>query len=182
MSNAFRNWTSLVNVTLPFYTKSVDDMSFLFYGCISLTYIFMSSFTIENYVNSKYMNYMFYDCRSLKSISHLDFFTNRTQVYFNNTNLQDISYMFSGCSSLTSIDLSKFITKNVKNYEGLFNNCPKLEYIDISPFTHNNLPKSNLSIFNNNYPLKGTIIISKDFQNIAEIPKSLKIEIIYNNN
>ena len=182
MSNAFRNCTSLVNATLPFYTKSVEDMSFLFYGCISLTYIFMSSFTIENYVNSKYMNYMFYDCRSLKSISHLDFFTNRTQVYFNNTNLQDISYMFSGCSSLTSIDLSKFITKNVKNYEGLFNNCPKLEYIDISPFTHNNLPKSNLSIFNNNYPLKGTIIINKDFHNRAEIPKSLKTEIINNNN
>jgi len=89
--------------------------------------------------------------------------------------------MFSGCSSLTSIDLSKFITKNVKNYEGLFYNCPKLEYIDISPFTHNNLSKSNLSIFNYNYPLKGTIYINEDFLKRIDIPSTLQNETNNNN-
>ena len=176
MSNAFRNCTSLEKAYLSFYTNSVEDMSSLFYGCISLTNIFILSFTVEDYISTKYMNYMFYDCRSLKSISHLDLFTNRTQVYFNNTNLEDISCMFSGCSSLTSIDFSKFITNNVKNYEGLFYNCPKLEYIDISSFTHNNLPKSNLSIFNNHYPLNGIIYINKDFINRTEIPSTLQIK------
>ena len=89
--------------------------------------------------------------------------------------------MISGCSSLTSIDLSNFNTKNIKNYEGLFYNCPKLEYIDIFPFTHNNLPKSNLSIFNNNYTLKGTIYINEDFKNRIEIPSTLQIEANNNN-
>jgi len=181
ISNAFRNCTSLSYVNLFFYTEFVEDMSSLFYGCISLTNISILSFSTAYSVNSKYMNYMFYDCRSLKSISHLYFFNKEYLVDFNNTNLQDISYMFSGCSSLTSIDLSKFFTKNVKNYEGLFYNCPKLEYIDIFPFTNNNLPNSNLSIFNNNYPLKGTIYINEDFKNRIEIPSTLQIETNNNN-
>ena len=179
MSNAFRNCTSLVNVDLFLYTFFVEDMSYLFYGCISLTNISFISASSKN--THKYMNYMFYDCRSLKSISHLYFF-NESQIFIRGSDLQDISYMFSGCSSLTSIDLSKFITRNVKNYEGLFYNCPKLEYIDISSFTHNNLPKSNLSIFNNNSPLKGTIYINKDFLNRIEIPSTLQIEDGTNNN
>ena len=72
MSNAFRNCTFLVYADLYFHIDYVEDMSFMFYGCISLTNISILSFSTNNTVNSsKYMNYMFYDCRSLKSISHL---------------------------------------------------------------------------------------------------------------
>jgi len=181
MSNAFRNCISLEYVEFSSFTRDVEDMSSLFYGCISLTSIYMEAFSELFGVNSKYMNYMFYDCRSLKSVNHLYLFNKEYLVDFNTTNLKDISYMFSGCSSLTSIDLSKFITKNVKNYEGLFYNCPKLEYIDISPFTHNNLTKSNLSIFNYNYPLKGTIYINEDFLKRIDIPSTLQNETNNNN-
>jgi len=74
-----------------------------------------------------------------------------------------------------------FTTKKVNNYEGLFYNCPKLEFIDISLFTHNNLPNSNLSIFNNNYPLKGIIYINEIFKNRIEISSTLHIETNSNN-
>ena len=82
--------------------------------------------------------------------------------------------------SLISIDFSNFITKNVRNYEGIFYNCEKLEYIDISSFTHNNLPIKNLSIFNHNFPSNGTIYINDNFCSQIEIPQNLLIEIINN--
>ena len=129
MSNAFNNCTSLVHDDLLFYTDYVEDESFMFYGCISLSNIPIRSSSTAYYYNSKYMNYMFYDCRSLKSIIYLYFFNKEFQVDLNNTNLKDISYMLLGCSSLNSIDLSNFNTKNIKNYEGLFYNCTKLQYI-----------------------------------------------------
>ena len=83
--------------------------------------------------------------------------------------------MFSGCSSLTSIDLSRFITRNIKNYEDIFYNCKKLSYIDISSFEHNNLPSSNLSIFDDNYPFNTTIIINEDFSKRIKIPSNSTI-------
>ena len=174
MSNAFKNCTSLVSVKLDFASDSMEDMSYLFYGCISLTYIYI--YPLIYYLGNKYlkyMNYMFYDCHLLKNIEV-------SEIKLNTTNLLDLSYMFSGCTSLISIDFSNFITKNVRNYEGIFYNCENLEYIDISSFTHNNLPVKNLSIFNYNFPSNGTIYINDDFCSQIEIPQTLVIEIINN--
>jgi len=171
MSNAFRNCTSLVSIDLLFITE-YEDMSYLFMGCTSLTHI-------DGYFDlsyAKYMNNMFYDCNSLQSV---DIFETPNYnycpplwpfCYLNSRNLIDVSKMFSGCSSLTSIDLSRFITRNIKNYEDIFYNCKKLSYIDISSFEHNNLPSSNLSIFDDNYPFNTTIIINEDFSKRIKIP------------
>ena len=175
MSNAFRNCTSLVSIKLDFLLKA-EDMSYLFFGCISLTFIDIMHFINPDHI--KYMNYMFYDCSSLKSLNNLfDFNKNISTAKLNTTNLLDISYMFSGCSSLISIDFSNFMMKNVINYKGIFYDCEKLEYIDISTFTHNNLPDSNLSIFNDNCPSNGNIYINYDFYFKTTIPKNLKLYI-----
>ena len=80
----------------------------------------------------------------------------------NTSNLLDISNMFSGCTSLFYIDL-KINTQNIRNYEGLFYNCNNLQFINITYFTHNNLPDSNLSIFNDKIPLNTTIFMKRDF-------------------
>ena len=185
MSNAFRNCTSLVSIDLNFYTE-YEDMSSLFMGCTSLTHI--SSYFVPSY--TKYMNNMFYDCHSLKSIDFYDlypfnhpswdpfycpswtphyYWEPHYSCHFNTSNLIDISKMFLGCSSLTTIDLSMFITQNIKNYEGMFYNCKNLSYIDISSFSHNNLPSSNLSIFDENYPFNTTIIIEEQFSKRIKI-------------
>ena len=192
ISNAFRNCTSLVSIDLDFYTE-YEDMSSLFMGCSSLTNI--SVFFDPSY--TKYMNNMFYDCHSLKTINFYDlypfnydslhpfycpswgthyYWEDHYSCHFNTSNLIDMSKMFSGCSSLTSIDLSMFITQNIKNYEGIFYNCKKLSYIDISSFTNiNNLPYSNLSIFDDNYPFNTTIIINEDFSKRIKIPSTSTI-------
>ena len=94
MSNVFRNCTSLVYADLNFLAQFVEDISFMFYGCISLTNISIYASSKYDYHNAKYMNYMFYDCRSLKSISFPYYLNKRFQFYFNISNLQDISYMF----------------------------------------------------------------------------------------
>ena len=85
--------------------------------------------------------------------------------------------MFSGCSSLTSVDLSLYNTNNIKNYEGIFYNCQNLIYSDLSSFTHNNLPDSKLSIFDDTYSSNITIKINKDFISKTKFPSNSKIEI-----
>ena len=86
--------------------------------------------------------------------------------------------MFSGCSSLTSVDLSALVTKNIRDYKGLFYNCNRLSYIDISSFSHNNLTDSKLSIFNDNIPPYSTVIMNTHFYNRIEslIPLDLNIK------
>ena len=126
IKGAFKNCTSLTSIKLRF-DRAFTDMSYLFYGCTSLIKIQANSFT--NGV--KYMNYMLYDCHSLKSWNNA--------LSKGSNLLIDISYMFSGCSSLTSVDLSLYNTTNIKNYEGLFYNCQTLISADISSFNHNNL-------------------------------------------
>ena len=59
MNNLF-NECSLVSIDLSsFNTKSVKDMSFMFFGCTSLVSIDLSKFSTSNV---KYMNNMFADC------------------------------------------------------------------------------------------------------------------------
>ena len=66
-------------------TSSVTNMSYMFYGCSSLTSI--PELDISSVTN---MSYMFSGCSSLTSIPELD-----------TSSVTDMSYMFYGCSSLT---------------------------------------------------------------------------------
>ena len=137
-------------------------------GCISLENMTLSNFLLNNV---KYMNNMFYDCRSLPGMF---FRPNDTNFKFINTsNLVDMRNMLSGCTSLVNVEL-RFNTTNIGSYEGLFYNCSKLEYINIYYFTPNNLSDTNLTIFNDKYPSKGIIYINQDFYNriISQIPSN----------
>ena len=167
MSNAFRNCTSLKNIYLEF-NNDYEDLSYLFMGCISLENMTLSNFLLNNV---KYMNNMFYDCRSLPGMF---FRPNDTNFKFINTsNLVDMRNMLSGCTSLVNVEL-RFNTANIGSYEGLFYNCSKLEYINIYYFTPNNLSDTNLTIFNDKYPSKAIIYINQDFYNriISQIPSN----------
>jgi len=162
MSNAFRNCTSLVNISLM-SDNEYEDLSYLFMGCTSLKCIENSYFYIRNV---KYMNNMFYDCRSMKTMKFVRSDDNKEKekeyYIFKTYNLIDISYMLSGCSSLLVADI-RYYTYNIKNYEGLFYNCNNLAHINIVDFTHNNLPDSNLTIFNDKLPLNASIIMNRNF-------------------
>ena len=166
MKGAFKNCSLLTSIKLRFEI-AYNDMSYLFMGCVSLK-------IIESYLEKgvvKYINYMFYDCKSLKT------FPNSFNLPSNN--LTDMSYMFNGCDMLNKVDLSLLNTKDVINYEGLFYNCKNLMSVNISSFTHNNLPRSNLSIFDDNYSSKIKITMNEEFLKKIKKPSNSIID-LYN--
>jgi len=102
--------------------ESIKDMSYMFYDCKSLKSIDLSNFNINNVHN---MSHMFDGCDSLESINLAN---------FNTKNVINMSYRFSYCKSLKAIDLSNFNTNNVNNMSSMFFSCNSLESIDLSNF------------------------------------------------
>ena len=65
------------------------------------------------------LEYMFYNCRSLKNIKELE--------YLDTRDIDNFSYMFSGCCSLLDIRaLENWIVKNGKNFSSMFQGCSSL--------------------------------------------------------
>ena len=89
-------------------TQNVRDMHRMFYGCISLKHLDLSSFNTENVTE---MGLMFFKSNSL---INLDLYN------FNAKNVTNMCYMLSGCTSLISLDLSNFDTRNIDEMSSLF--------------------------------------------------------------
>ena len=83
------------------FKKLLTSTAFMFYYCISLKSIDISSFNTNTVID---MSYMFVSCESIESISS-----------FNTSNVTDMRDMFSFCYSLKSVILSSFNTCNVIN-------------------------------------------------------------------
>ena len=105
-----------------FDTANVTDMSWMFYGCSSLTALDVSGFDTANVTN---MYDMFDDCSSLTALDVSGFDT---------ANVTDMGWMFSVCSSLTALDLSGFDTANVTAMSYMFSSCSSLTTLDVSGF------------------------------------------------
>ena len=86
----------------------LTNMKGMFYNCLSLKELNLSSFNTNKVTN---MSYMFYNCSSLKELNLSSFNTN---------NVTDMSRMFRDCSSLNELNLSSFNTKNVTNMSNIF--------------------------------------------------------------
>ena len=104
------------------HTLNVDDTSFMFSRCSSLSSIDLSSFNTSNVTN---MYGMFNGCSSLTS---LDLST------FNTGNVVNMSYMFHNCHKLTALNLSNFDTKSCIDMKNMFSGCSNLSSLDISAF------------------------------------------------
>ena len=88
------------------------NMSKMFYNCKSIQSITLTNRNSYFYPND--VNSMFYNCNSLKSLY---------LKYFYITNVVNMSYMFYNNSSLHSLpDISKWDTKNVTNMNSMFYN------------------------------------------------------------
>ena len=96
------------------FKNNIKNLSYLFYGCSSLSNIDLSNFNTQNVTD---MSYMFCGCSSL---------TNIDLSNFNTQNVINMRYMFKGCSSLTNIYISNFNTKNVINMSNMFFECNSL--------------------------------------------------------
>ncbi len=103
-------------------TANVTDMSYMFYGCSSLTSLDVTHFNTANVTD---MHCMFEDCSSLTSLD---------VTHFNTAKVTDMESMFSSCSSLTSLDVSHFNTANVTNMSYMFSICVALTSLDVTNF------------------------------------------------
>mgnify|MGYP004452822769 CR=1 FL=1 len=102
--------------------EKITDMSYMFYGCSSLTSLNANNF---NTSNATKMSSMFSGC---KSLSRLDL------SGFDTSKVTNMLLMFSNCSNLTSLDVSSFNTSKVTNMAGMFSNCKSLTNLDIRNF------------------------------------------------
>lgn len=118
MSGVFYMCLSLTSLDLSsFKTDNVTNMAGMFPGCSGLTSLNISSFNTENVV---YIGGMFYNCSSLTSLDVSGFKT---------ANVTDMSNLFYGCSNLSSLDLRNFNTANATNMSNMFSGCSHLETI-----------------------------------------------------
>ena len=113
-------------------TEYITDMSYMFYNCLNLQSLDVSSFDTRKATN---MNTMFYNCVNFSSLDVSNFDT---------SNVTDMSFMFAGGPgnemSLTEIKgLEKFNTSRVINMSTMFQNCINLSSLDLSSFDTSNV-------------------------------------------
>ncbi len=123
-SDWFYNFTALESiVNLKFLdTSEVTSMSYMFFGCSSLT-----SLDLSNFDNSSlgYMKRMFEGCTSLTSLDLSN---------FKPTCILDMSFMFANCTSLTTIDLRNCYSDDMVNMQSIFSGCSNLTTIFLTKF------------------------------------------------
>ncbi len=121
MSYMFGNCNSLSSLDLSkLNTAKVENMAYMFYYCRSLSSLNLSNI---NTAKVKNMAHMFYYCQSLSSL-------NLSNI--NTANVTDMEQMFYSCSKLSSLDLTNFNTAKVKNMRSMFWNCSALTTIYVS--------------------------------------------------
>ena len=111
MFNGIKKLDSII-FTQKFNTENISNFDWMFYSCMSLNSIDMSSFNTKSLTT---MARMFYDCQLLTSVD----FSN-----FNTTKLKSIEGLFIRGYSLISVNFgNNFNTKSVTNMRSLFFNC-----------------------------------------------------------
>ena len=142
--NECSNLTSINNIE-NLNTANVTSMSYMFYGCSSLTStsLDLSKFDTSNVTN---MSEMFRGCYSLTSLDLSS---------FNTANVTDMSYMFNRCSHLTSLDLSSFNTAKVTNMRNMFCICSRLTTIYVSDVFTTSAVSNSYDMFLSCYDLVG---------------------------
>ena len=105
---------------MEYYYIKVTDMSYMFYGCSSLSSLpDISKWNTNNVTN---LSWMFYGCSSLSYLPDIS--------KWNTNNVNNMSGMFNGCSSLSSLpDISKWNTNNVTDMNDMFDGCSLLSSI-----------------------------------------------------
>ena len=101
-------------------TALVTNMSRMFTGTESLTYVDVSSWNVSNVTD---MLGMF---RGTRSLAELDVSN------WNTGNVISMTDMFAGARSLTELDVSNWNTSNVTNMSFMFINAFRLESLDVS--------------------------------------------------
>ena len=123
MEGMFYNCVFLTNLDLSsFDTSQVTNMSNMFYDCRSLTALNLSSFVTSSVTN---MSNMFFDCSSLTALNLSSFDTSQ---------VTDMGFMFCYCNSLINLNISSFNTSKVTKMNYMFSGCMDLMSLDVGGF------------------------------------------------
>ena len=109
-------------VTIVFNEK-IKNMTGFFYLSYNLLSVDFSNFDSSEMID---MRLMFFNCRSLKSITW--------GPHFSTSKVVSMYRLFRYCDSLTSIDLSIFDTSNVISFEAMFAKTKKIQKLDLGNF------------------------------------------------
>ena len=137
-------------------TSNVTNMHGMFYQCKSLASVSLSSFDTSNVTD---MAYMFSGCNALTSLNLSNFDT---------SNVTSMRCMFFGCKPLTSLDLSSFDTSNVTNMAAVFSGCNALTSVNLSSFDTSNVTDMN-SMFSDCNALTSLDLTSFDTCNVTDM-------------
>ena len=131
----FDRWLSFFPDNSKYKYNSYSDMSNMFYNCKSLKSLSIVSKFVENYAYN--INSMFYNCESLVSLPDIS--------QWNTEKINDMSKLFYNCKSLKSLpDISKWNTINVIDISYLFYNCELFSSLpDISKWNTKNIMNMN---------------------------------------
>ena len=102
------------------YPERVVDTNNMFYGCINLARLDVSSLDTSNILD---MGSMFDGCKSLQILDISNFDTSK---------VVNMKRMFNGCKSLRALDVSKWETHRLRIVGDIFYNCKSLKSIDMS--------------------------------------------------
>lgn len=101
-------------------TSKFTDMSYMFYGCKSISNIDVSRWNVGNVTD---MNGLFYGCTSLNSLNIEG---------WNTSSVSNMNNIFNGCNSITSLNVNNWDISNVAKIEGAFEGCLSLKSINLS--------------------------------------------------
>ena len=184
LNGLFRDMSSLkiIEGLSNLDTSNVTDMSYMFYGCSSLTELNMDGLDTSNVTN---MGNMFLGCKLLTqlNVSGLDT-SNVTNMFsmfedcnslteldltnFNTSKVKSMLFMFNNCSSLIALDLSGFDTANVTSMSYMFQNCKKIQSLDVSNFNTSKV-KSMDGMFSLCLELKNIDVSKFDTSNVINM-------------
>ena len=173
-----------------FDTKNVEDMSYMFSHCESLTSLNLDNFSTQN---ALIMSYMFSDLnltnipiinletRNVKSMDYM--FSNDYLVTilntsnFNTENVQTMKGMFYNCSNLEEVYPQAFNTTKVTDFDYMFKNCKSIRELNLTSFYTVNCNKFN-EMFDGCPRMKILILDKIDaFENLLEVMLNSEVNI-----
>ena len=128
-NNGIFNGTNHVSISvIACDTEKVTHVEYMFYNCSSLKELDLNNFNTTNVTD---MHSMFSGCSSLKEIDLKN---------FNVSKVKDMGRMFYFCEKLITLGFwENFNTINVTNMEEMFNNCTSLKKLDLNNFNTTNV-------------------------------------------
>ena len=148
LNRTFKDCKSLSEITiskLGLSPSNLKSMSETFAGCTSFSKIDFSGFTFKSVTDVSGLLNMGSESSSLARVT----FDNKTDT----SSVTNMSNMFAGCNAIKNLDLTKFDTRSVNDFTGMFNDMTNVETITVSiRFV---VPESSGIMFNNDTKISG---------------------------